>query len=113
MAAGNSPNKTEDFVMSRAFDAPRDLVFEVWTDPKHLAQWWGPKGFSVSNLTNDPRPGGIMHYRMQPPSGDIWWGKFVYREVVPNERLVFINSFADARPTRCGRRSRTSGRSKC
>ena len=95
MAAGNSSGKTADFVMSRVFDAPRDLMWKVWTDPRHLTQWWGPKGFTITNLTNDPRPGGIMHYRMNLPNGDTWWGKFAYREVVRNERLVFINSFSD------------------
>jgi uncharacterized protein YndB with AHSA1/START domain len=95
VAAGNSSTKTDDFVMSRVFEAPRDLVWRVWTDPKHLSQWWGPKGFTVTNLTNDPRPGGIMHYCMNLPNGSKWWGKFAYREVVPNERLVFINSFSD------------------
>jgi uncharacterized protein YndB with AHSA1/START domain len=94
VAGGNST--TEAFVISRVFDAPRELVWTVWTDPKHLAQWWGPKGFAITNLTNDPRPGGIMHYSMQVPNGETWWGKFAYREVVPNERLVYLNSFSDA-----------------
>jgi uncharacterized protein YndB with AHSA1/START domain len=83
------------FVISRVFDARRELMWKVWTDPEHLAQWWGPKGFTITNLTNDARPGGIMHYCMNLPNGEKWWGKFTYREVAPEQRLVYLNSFSD------------------
>jgi uncharacterized protein YndB with AHSA1/START domain len=85
----------EQFVISREFDAPRDLVFKAWTEPERLAQWWGPKGFEVIEAKLDLRPGGVFHYGMRSPNGDVMWGKFVYHEVVPPERLVFINSFSD------------------
>lgn len=85
----------DEFVIERTFDAPRELVFSAWTDEQHLAQWWGPKGFALTNLKNALRPGGLLHYAMQPPGGDVMWGRWVYREIVPPERLVFVSSFSD------------------
>jgi uncharacterized protein YndB with AHSA1/START domain len=85
----------DDFVISREFDAPRDLVFKAWTEPERLAQWWGPKGFTMVSTKVDLRPGGIFHYGMRGPDGAEMWGKFVYREIVPPERMVFIVSFSD------------------
>jgi uncharacterized protein YndB with AHSA1/START domain len=83
-----------DFVLSRVFDAPRALVWKCFTDPEHMKQWWGPKGATVLVSKMDLRPGGTYLYGMQ--FGDKpMWGKFVYREIVPPEKLVFINSFSD------------------
>ena len=84
-----------EFVVSRVFDAPRDLVWKCFTDPERMKQWWGPKGFKVLAAKMDLRPGGTYHYGMRAPNGQTMWGKFVYREVVPQERMVFINSFSD------------------
>jgi uncharacterized protein YndB with AHSA1/START domain len=84
-----------EFSITRTFDAPRDLVFQVFTDSEHLAQWWGPKGFTWVSATLDLRPGGRFHYCMRSPDGHNMWGKFVYREIVPPERIVFVNSFSD------------------
>ena len=84
-----------DFVLSRVFDAPRDLVWKCFTDPKHMQHWWGPKGVAVVASRMDLRPGGTHHYGMKAPDGSPMWGKFTFREIVPNERLVFINSFSD------------------
>lgn len=85
----------DDFVISREFDAPRDLVFKAYTEPERLAQWWGPKGFKVKVANVDLRPGGMFHYGMVGPDGSEMWGKFIYREIVPPERLIFIVSFSD------------------
>jgi len=84
-----------DFVISRVFDAPRQIVWTCFTDPEHLKQWWGPKGFKVLQAKLDLRAGGSYHYGMQAPDGQEMWGKFVYRDVTPPGRLVFINSFSD------------------
>jgi uncharacterized protein YndB with AHSA1/START domain len=84
-----------DFVMSRVFDAPRDLVWKCFTDPEHLKHWWGPKGVKVVKSEMDLRPGGTYHYAMQVPGGLVMWGKQVYREITPKDRLVFVNSFSD------------------
>ena len=85
----------EDFVISRMFDAPRDLVWKCFTDPERMKQWWGPKGFKVIASKMDLRPGGSYHYGLQSPDGQSMWGKFAYREIVPPEKLVLINSFSD------------------
>ena len=86
---------TKEFVISRTFDAPRDLVWKAFTDPVHMKEWWGPKGSKVSELKIDLRVGGTCHYALQMPGAPPMWGKFVYREIVPPERLEFINSFSD------------------
>jgi uncharacterized protein YndB with AHSA1/START domain len=85
-----------DFVISRTFEAPRALVWKVWTEPEHLAQWWGPKGCTIRVVKLDVRPGGIFHYAMAYQPGHEMWGRFVYREIVPPERMVWVNSFSDA-----------------
>jgi uncharacterized protein YndB with AHSA1/START domain len=84
-----------DFVISRVFDAPRDLVWKAFTDPERMKHWWGPKGFTVIASKMDLRPGGTYHYGMKAPDGSAMWGKFKYREIEPPQRLVFINSFSD------------------
>jgi len=83
------------FVISRDFDAPRDLVWKSWTEPERLKHWWGPKGFVVHTCKVDLRPGGRFHYGMSAPDGSDMWGRFVYREIDPPRRLVFITSFSD------------------
>lgn len=83
-----------EFRISRVVDAPRDVVFQAWTDEKHLEQWWGPKGCQIFSCKNDLRVGGTMHYGMRMPNGDELWGIWVYREIAPPERLAFVNSFA-------------------
>jgi uncharacterized protein YndB with AHSA1/START domain len=85
-----------EFVISRVFHAPRSLVWKCFTDPAHMKQWWGPKGATVVKSEMDLRPGGIYLYGMQVPGAPApMWGKFTYREIVPQEKLVFINCFSD------------------
>ncbi len=95
MNAHQSDAKSADFVISRVFDAPRDLVWKAFTDPEHMKQWWGPKGFTVIHSKMDLRPGGTYHYGMKAPDGTPMWGLFRYREIVAPERMVFVNSFSD------------------
>jgi uncharacterized protein YndB with AHSA1/START domain len=87
--------ESKDFVMSRVFDAPRDLLWKCFTDPERMKQWWGPKGVKIIAAKMDLRVGGTYLYGMETPDGKTMWGKFVYREITPPERLVFINSFSD------------------
>ena len=87
--------RSEDFVISRVFDAPRELVWKCFTDPAHMNAWWGPKGSIVTQGTMDLRPGGTFHYRLEIAGGVEIWGKMVYREIAPRDRIVFINSFSD------------------
>ena len=82
-------------MISRTFNAPRDLVWKCFTDPERMKEWWGPKGFKVIASKMDLRPGGSYHYGLQSPDGQSVWGKFAYREIVPPEKLVLINSFSD------------------
>ena len=84
-----------EFVITRVLDAPRAFVWKAWTEPERLAQWWGPKGCTIRVVKLDVRPGGTFHYAMQFQPGHEMWGRFVYREIVAPERLVFINSFSD------------------
>jgi len=93
--AASKQSTDNEFVITRVFDAPRELVFKAFTDPEHMKKWWGPKGFTVIASKMELRPGGIYHYGMRAPDGSTMWGKFVYREIVAPERLVFVNSFSD------------------
>jgi uncharacterized protein YndB with AHSA1/START domain len=73
----------------REFDAPRDLVFSAWTDPKHLAQWWGPNGFTTTTHSFDMRPGGVWRFVMHGPDGRDYQNRITYEDVVPPERIVY------------------------
>lgn len=88
-------SEKNELVITRVFDAPRNLVWKAHTEPEHLAQWWGPKGFKMIKCTMDLRPGGMFHYGMESPEGHKMWGRFVYREVQAPEKLVFVVSFSD------------------
>ncbi len=90
-----TPGKDRPFVLARVFKAPRDLVFKAFTEPDRMMHWWGPKGFKVLKASMDLRPGGTYLYGMAAPDGNSMWGKFVFREIVAPEKLVFINSFSD------------------
>jgi uncharacterized protein YndB with AHSA1/START domain len=81
-----------DLALTRTFDAPRSLVFEAWTDPKHLARWWGPHGFTNPLCEVDVRPGGGIRIDMVGPDGTVYPMKGVFHEVVEPERLVFTSS---------------------
>jgi uncharacterized protein YndB with AHSA1/START domain len=81
--------KTEDLVIARVFNAPREAVWKAWTERDRLEKWWGPKGCSLSVVTLDLRPGG----KFQP--GHPIYGRFIYREIVAPERIVFVSSFSD------------------
>lgn len=83
------------FEISRVVDAPRERVWQAWTEVERVKKWWGPKGFTVTTCKLDLRPGGIGHYCLRAPDGGEMWGKFVYREIVKPERLVWMNSFSD------------------
>ena len=76
-------------VLTRDFQAPRALVFEAWTDPQHLVQWWGPKDFTLPHYQQDFRVGGSYRLCMRSPEGEDHWVWGVYREIVEPERIVF------------------------
>lgn len=87
------------FFITRAFKAPRDRVWQAWSDAASLQQWWGPEGCSVEALRFEFRPGGFFHYAMKFAGAPTMWGRFNYREIVAGERIVWLNSFANAQ---CG-----------
>ena len=78
----------QEFIITREFDAPRELVFQAWTDSKHLAQWWGPKGFSNPVCEWDARPGGKIYDVMRAPNGMEFPMGGEFREIAAPERLV-------------------------
>ena len=97
MATGNfAPKEEHELVVTRVFDAPRELVFKAWTDPKIVAQWWGPHRFTNPVCELDPRPGGAIRIHMRGPDGTVYPMTGVYQEVVEPERIVFTSAALDA-----------------
>lgn len=90
-AKGQPTEGTADreIVATRVFDAPRELVFKMWTDPKHVAHWWGPNGFTSTIYEMDVRPGGVWRFVMHGPDGVDYQNKIVYAEIVKPERIVY------------------------
>lgn len=86
--------KTE-IEITRVINAERAMVFKAWTDPKQLAAWWGPRGFSAPLCRADARPGGEIYIEMRGPDGVVYPMKGTYREVVPPERIVFVSAALD------------------
>jgi uncharacterized protein YndB with AHSA1/START domain len=84
-----------DLVMTRVFDAPRELVFKVWTETQHVAQWWGPKRFTNPVCEMDVRVGGAIRIHMRAPDGVVYPMTGVFQEIVVPERLVFVSSALD------------------
>jgi uncharacterized protein YndB with AHSA1/START domain len=99
MSASNTSSRPagpeREIVITRIFDAPRELVFKAWTDPEQMAEWWGPEPFTNPVCELDPRPGGAWRIVMHAPDGVDYVCSGVYREVVPPERLVFTNNAFD------------------
>ena len=96
MAAGTSVVADRELVVSRIIEAPRALVFKAWTDPRHLAQWWGPEGFTNPVCEFDAHVGGALRIHMRGPDGAVYPMKGVIREIVAPERLVFSSVAVDA-----------------
>ena len=86
-------------VVTRLFDAPRNLVFDAWTDSRHVGNWWGPRGFTTTTHEMDVRPGGVWRLTMHGPDGVDYQNKITYLEVAKPERLVYDHGGAAARVT--------------
>lgn len=98
--------KERIFTLKRLFNAPRPLVFQAHSQAEHLKRWWGPQGWELTVCNVDFRPGGVWHYCMKcmdKNQGDFYgfeaWGKSVYKEIIPNEWIVLVDSFSDAEGT--------------
>ncbi len=95
MAAKNKPN---EIYISRIYDAPVKAVWEAWTDPKQVAKWWGPRGFTLTTHSKDLKPGGTWVYTMHGPDGVDYPNKTTYYEVEKYSRLVYDHGASDDRP---------------
>jgi uncharacterized protein YndB with AHSA1/START domain len=84
-----------ELVITRIFDAPRELVWQAWTEPERLMRWWGPKGYTAPVCKVDLRVGGKYLCCMCSPEGQDFWSTGVYKEIVPPSLLVCTDSFAD------------------
>jgi uncharacterized protein YndB with AHSA1/START domain len=84
-----------ELVITRVFNAPRELVFKAWTDPTQLSQWWGPRGFTNPVCELDVRPGGAIRIHMRGPDGTVYPMTGVYQEVVEPKRIVFTTTPLD------------------
>lgn len=92
-AKTTAPEKAtnQEIVITRVFNAPRALVFQAWTDPRHLAQWWGPRGFTNPRCEMDVRAGGIMRIDMRAPNGTVYPMAGIYLEITAPEQIVFTS----------------------
>jgi uncharacterized protein YndB with AHSA1/START domain len=85
-----------ELLVTRLLDAPRALVFKAWTQPEHIARWWGPQGFTIIACAMDIRIGGRFRQCQRSPDGVDFWKQGVYREIVEPERIVFTFAWEDA-----------------
>lgn len=98
MSARNSLDLERDprsIIGTRVFDAPRELVFSAWTDPKHLAQWWGPDGFTTTTSKFEFRPDGVWRFVMHGPDGRDYQNRITFDEIVRPERIVYRHGGGD------------------
>lgn len=101
MVSGTGPwTSGREIVIERIFDGPRELVWKTWTDPAHVMQWWGPKGYTSPTCIADFRVGGAYLYCMRSPEGKDYWTTGVYHEIVEPERIVYTDCFADEQGNR-------------
>jgi len=85
----------EGLRIERVFDAPRDLVWKMWTNPDHFKRWMGPRNFTTPHCTIDLRPGGRVHFAMRDPDGKDYWSLWVIEEMTEPERILYIDSFSN------------------
>lgn len=95
MAEQAATVKGQEIFIERVFDAPLELVWRTWTEPERIKLWWGPKDFTCPVAKSDFRVGGKYLYCMRWPDGKDYWSGGVYREIVPMERIVVSDYFAD------------------
>lgn len=91
----NTSNYKTELSITRIFDAPREVVWKAWTDPEYFKRWWGPKNFTTPFIKIDLRVGGKILSSMRSPEGQEFWSTGTYREIVPLEKIVCTDSFAD------------------
>ena len=85
----NSSTKDREIIISRTLNAPVELVWEAWTNPEHIANWWGPNGFTNTITKMDLIPGGEWLLVMHGPDGTDYKNKSIFKEIVPHKKIVF------------------------
>ena len=98
MSARNNLDLEQDprsIIATRVLDAPRELVWTAWTKPEHLAQWWGPDGFSTTTSAYDLRPGGVWRFVMHGPDGRDYQNRITFDEIVRPERIRYHHGGGD------------------
>lgn len=98
--ATSTAEHPERMVVTRVFNAPRELVWKAWTDPRYVMQWWGPKGFTAPVCNIDFRVGGKFLYCMRSPDGQDFWNAGEFHQIVPEQKIVLSMYFADAEGNR-------------
>lgn len=86
---------TPVFETQRMFKAPLARVWQAWSRIEQFGLWWGPKGCAIDMKQLDFRPGGFCHYAMTPEGAPTMWGRFLYREIAPHGRIVWLNGFSN------------------
>ena len=89
-------HEAERMVVTQVFDAPRELVWRAWTDPKYVMRWWGPKGFTAPVCRMDFRVRGKFLMCMRTPDGQEFWNGGEYHEIVAPEKIVSSMYFSDS-----------------
>lgn len=95
MGTKNNPNT---IYLTRLYKAPVKMVWEAWTDPKHVAQWWGPRGFTLTTHSKDLRAGGFWKYTMHGPDGTNYENHTKYYEVEKYSKLVYDHGANETQP---------------
>lgn len=97
MSVNKTSSRVEglELIFERSFDAPKELVFSMFVNPDHVKNWWGPNGWETAIYKMEVKPGGVWHYCMRSRDGQESWGKSIYREVNPPDRLVYVDVFSD------------------
>ncbi len=89
----------EGITIERVFDAPREKVWQAWTQPELIKKWWGPEGFTAPSIKLDLRVGGKYTFAMHGPAGSEWdrdmYSSGIYKEIIPNEKIVSTDYFSD------------------
>ena len=91
----NTTSESQKIVITRTFDSPLTDVWSTWTDQERVKSWWGPKGYTAPSVDIDFRTGGRYLLCMRSPEGKDFWSTGVYREIVPQRKIVSSDSFSD------------------
>ena len=91
----STAEKQKTIIIKRTLDLPLSTVWKAWTEPESFKKWWGPEGYTCPDCRLDPREGGKYLYSMKGPDGKKIWGAGEYLEVVPKNKIIYLDRFAD------------------